>query len=94
MKYLVRNSLMGFALVLSVCPTALVYAKESVPEKIGTGARKASDGVKRSVRAVEDKSCKMMHGELRCAGDEIKHKISNAKDSAVTNAKDIKNKVD
>lgn len=82
-------------IALSVCLTgSVVFAEETVPEKIQTVTNKSVDKVKETYRNAQDKTCEMIKGKMKCVAKKAKNKAQTAVDKTQTKTKEIINKVD
>jgi hypothetical protein len=80
---------LGLAL-LSAVPVA--GAKETVDEKVEVSGNTAKRGAKKALHRTEEALC--LKGDLKCTAEKAGHRIIEAKDATVDEAKKIKNKVD
>lgn len=70
------------------------YAVETNGEKVEAAADKVADGVKSTARNLEEKTCELINGKMKCAVKKINNRRKNATDKMGSKIKETKNKVD
>lgn len=67
-------------------------ADETVSEKVSAAGNTAGRTVKKGAHRVQEATC--TKGQVGCAGEKVKNRAVEAKDSVVDGATEVKNKVD
>lgn len=80
----------SFLLYTQFIPSAL--AEETVVEKVQAAGNATARAVKKGANRVSEAVCNK--GKAACAGEKIKNRAQEAKDSVVDSAKELKKKID
>jgi hypothetical protein len=77
-----KETIMKILLILAIVfGSACAYSKDGSPEEKAEEARKdAKRAIEKGARKVEDKTCRLVSGTLKCAAKKAKHDIQNHAD--------------
>ena len=70
--------------LIGVYTNNIAYADENATTTKGKVKEIANDGAratKKTGRKIEDKTCEMINGKMKCAAKKVKHEIQNAADN-------------
>lgn len=95
MKNLKKNLVITTCTLMALTSFAFADAhKKTVTERAGETVTETyqdtKDGVKKTYRAVEDKTCEMINGKMECAAKKVANKTKNAADTVKDKANDVK----
>lgn len=95
MKNIKKNLVMTCCALMAVTSFAFADAsKKTVTERAGETVSETyqdtKDGVKKTYRKVEDKTCEMINGKMECVAKKVANKTKNAADEVKDKANDVK----
>jgi len=74
--------LMGFSLMSNLAHNHAFAAdnKETIKEKVKEAKEDVKRGSKKGARKLQDKTCKVVDGQTKCAATKAKHSVQNTMD--------------
>lgn len=82
MHFKLKRSFVTFMAItlMGVNVVNISHADETVKEKVKEMGNDTKRATKKTVRKVQDETCEMVNGKMKCIGKKIKHSAENAGD--------------